>query len=78
MISFYLRVTPSDSVKIIISVSKKVSKSAVIRNTVKRRLRPIIKKFSLKPAKYILIAKPGADKIMGKKLEGELRSLFKL
>lgn len=69
---FSLRVSPSDKVEIIISVSKKVSKNAVVRNTVKRRILPILKKLSLKPAKYLLIAKPGAENLKGKTLEDEL------
>ncbi|OHA92319.1 MAG: hypothetical protein A3J09_02475 [Candidatus Zambryskibacteria bacterium RIFCSPLOWO2_02_FULL_51_21] len=69
---FSLRVSPGEKVEVIISVSKKVSKSAVVRNTVRRRIRPILKNISLKPAKYLLIAKPGAEKLKGKTLEEEL------
>ena len=73
---FYSRVTPSEEVKVIISVSKKVSKSAVIRNTIKRRIRPIIKKLKLKPAKYLIVAKPGAEKIKRKELEKEISGII--
>ena len=77
MTFFYSRVTPSDAVKIIISVSKKVSKKAVIRNRIRRRARPILAKFKkdLKPANYFIVAKPGAEIIKGKELETELKSL---
>lgn len=75
MTFFSLRVSPSDKVEIIISVSKKVSKSAVVRNTIKRRLRPLSKKLFLKPAKYLLIAKPGVENLKGKILEDELYKL---
>lgn len=74
---FSLRVSPCDSVQIIISVSKKVSKSAVVRNTVKRRVRPIVKKLFLKPARYLLIAKPGAENLRGIELENELFRLIR-
>lgn len=69
---FSLRVSPNDKIQIIISVSKKVSKKAVVRNIVKRRIRPILKKLALKPAKYLLIAKPGIENLRGKTLEDEL------
>ena len=77
MAYFYLRITPSDKVKVIISVSKKVSKKAVIRNRIRRRVRPILREYisSLKPATYFIVAKPGAEKIKGKELENELKSL---
>lgn len=74
---FYLMVKPSLAVKVIISVSKKISKKAVIRNRVRRRIRPIIREFIsyLKPATYFIIAKPGAEKIKGRELGNELKSL---
>ena len=77
MTSFYLRVEASPTVKIVIPVSKKVSKKAVVRNRIRRRIRPIMRELltSLKPATYFIVAKPGAEKIKGKKLKSELRSL---
>ncbi|MEK7135523.1 MAG: ribonuclease P protein component [Patescibacteria group bacterium] len=72
---FSLRLSPHDNVKVIISVSKKVSKSAVVRNTIKRRIRPIVKKLFLKPAQYLLVVRPGAEKLKGKELELELSKL---
>ena len=79
MLDFYLRTTPNEEVKVLISVSKKVSKSAVVRNRIKRRVRPIIKKFipSLKPANYFLVAKPGAEKIKGKELESQIEKIIR-
>lgn len=77
---FYLRLKPSsDTVKLIISVSKKVSKKAVIRNLIRRRVRPILREFinNLKPAEYFIVAKPGAEKIKGHVLRGELAELLK-
>jgi len=77
MLHFYLRVKPALTTRVIISVSKKISKKAVTRNTVRRRLRPIMREFvsRLKPATYFIVAKPGAEKIKGKALENELKSL---
>lgn len=76
---FYLRITPGETVKIIISVSKKISKKAVIRNRIRRRVRPIIKNFipKLRPANYFIVAKPGVEKIKGKELESELIMLIR-
>ena len=78
MAHFYLRVTPAARVTLIISVSKKISKKAVVRNRIRRRVRPILQKFisHLKPATYFIIAKPGAEEIKGEALEKELKSLM--
>lgn len=80
MAHFYLRVKPSDEVKIIISVSKKISKKAVIRNRIRRRIRPIVKEFKdkLKPASYFIVAKEGAEGIRAEELKAELIKLFKI
>lgn len=69
---------PVDRTKVVISVSKKISKKAVIRNRIRRRVRPIMREYiqSLKPAIYFIVAKPGAEKIKGKELENELKSLM--
>lgn len=75
---FSLRISPNDDVKIIISVSKKVSKSAVVRNTIKRRLRPILKKLLLKPAKYLWVVRPEAENLKGVRLEEELVKVIRL
>ena len=78
MAHFYLRVTPAARATLIISVSKKISKKAVVRNRIRRRVRPILQKFisHLKPATYFIIAKPGAEEIKGETLEKELKSLM--
>ncbi|MDO8565530.1 MAG: ribonuclease P protein component [bacterium] len=77
MLHFYLRVEPANTARVIISVSKKISKSAVTRNTIRRRVRPLVAKFisDLNPATYFIVAKPGAEKIKGEELETELRLL---
>lgn len=77
---FYLLVKPSsEDVKVIISVSKKVSKKAVTRNLVRRRVRPLVKEFIplLKKGEYFVVAKPGAEKIKGNALKVEVAELFK-
>lgn len=75
---FYLRVKPATAVKLIISISKKVSKKAVVRNTIRRRVRSITRDLisNIKPAEYYIVAKPSAEKIKGKELENELKSLI--
>ena len=75
---FYLRVKPALTTRVIISVSKKISKKAVTRNAVRRRIRPIMRKFvsNLKPATYFIAAQNGVEKVKGKELEKELRMLF--
>lgn len=79
MTHFYLRVIPADRVMLVISVSKKVSKKAVVRNRIRRRVRPILREFitSLKPAEYFIVAKLGAENIKGQRLKDELAELFK-
>lgn len=75
---FYLLVKPNpEKAKVVISVSKKVSKKAVTRNLIRRRVRPVVKEWlsSLKPGEYFIVAKPGAEKIKGKELESVLKSL---
>ena len=76
---FYLRTTPTEATKVIISVSKKISKKAVVRNTIKRRLRPLLREITLElePKTYMIVAKTGADKIKGQALREELAELFK-
>lgn len=73
---FILRTSPSDKLEVIISISKKVAKKAVTRNLIKRRVRPILNKMDLKPAKYLFIARPGADKIKSEELKKELQSMI--
>jgi ribonuclease P protein component len=79
MNSFYLRVKTGEAAKVVISVSKKVSKKATVRNLIKRRIRPIVKDLmpGLKSAEYFIVARPGADKVKGETLRRELAELFK-
>jgi ribonuclease P protein component len=65
--------------RVAVSISKKVAKSAVARNTFRRRaysaLRPRLA--GLKNGLYLFAAKPGADKLRGEKLSTELGTLLK-
>lgn len=76
---FSLRVARGPRVQIAVSVPKKVSKSAVTRNTVRRRaysaIRPLIS--TLTPSFYLVIARSGADKIKGIAISQELANLLK-
>ncbi|MEK7194073.1 MAG: ribonuclease P protein component [Patescibacteria group bacterium] len=77
--SFILRTAKSnDGPKFAVTVSKKVSKSAVVRNTLRRRTYSVINDFlpSLFPGLYLFIAKPGAEKIRGVTLREEVSSLL--
>ena len=76
---FSMRVEPSPTLKVIISVSKKVAKLAVVRNRTRRRIRPIIKELldGKKPAQYMVVAKPGAQNLKGGVLRDELAELVK-
>jgi ribonuclease P protein component len=75
---FNLKFSRADDIKLIISVSKKVSKKAVVRNKIKRRVRATMREKikNLKPGKYLIIAKPGSQNLKGKELENELRSVM--
>jgi ribonuclease P protein component len=76
---FSLRYSPSEELKLIISVSKKVAKKAVDRNLIKRRVRAILRKPSplLKPGTYLFITRSGALDIKGEALKSELEELLK-
>lgn len=76
---FALRTSLSVKTEFIISVSKKVAKSAVVRNTIKRRVRAAFRTLAinLKPGIYLIIARTGSENIKGKELENELKSLLR-
>ncbi len=63
--------------KVAVSVSKKVSKKAVDRNLIRRRvysvLRPMVKDLS---GAYLFITKKGAEKIKGEELIREIKTLL--
>ena len=74
----YLNNSEIKETRIGVSVSKKVSKSAVVRNTVRRRVytttSSLFKNF---PSGFFLfVAKPGAEKLKGEKLKEEIKKLL--
>gem|GEM_PF-1993236 len=75
---FYIRFSSADETRLVISVSKKISKKAVIRNTIKRRIRAIMRDLikNLNPGVYLVVAKADAEHVKGKELENELRLLL--
>lgn len=74
---FSLRFTPSEEKKLIISVSKKISKKAVVRNTIKRRVRAAFRKLHSKTGTYLIIAKQGSENIKGENLTDELGRMIR-
>jgi ribonuclease P protein component len=70
---------PSKEVRVAVSVSKKISKKAVVRNKIRRRAYSAVREFlpQLRVNLYWLIAKPGAEKIKGEHLKTELSDLLK-
>jgi len=74
---FSLRVAPSEETRVAVSVSKKISKKAVVRNKVRRRVYSAMRDLvsSLRVGLYLVVAKHGSEKIMGKELENELKLL---
>jgi ribonuclease P protein component len=85
---FSLKYSPSTSstrqsaisprTQIAVSVSKKVSKSAVVRNRTRRRAYSALRDLlpHLKPGMYLFMAKVGADKLKGDVLRLELANLL--
>ncbi len=56
-------------------VSKKISKKAVVRNKIKRRLRNICKNV-LNTGKYVVLVKMDVSKIEFKKLENDFKKII--
>jgi len=66
--------------RVAVSASKKVSKSAVVRNAIRRRTYSVISPLlpSLPEGLYLFVAKVGAEKVKGEALEKEIRELLKV
>ncbi len=62
-----------------VSVSKKVSKSAVKRNAIRRRVYSSISKFLEKVPSglFLFVAKPGSVSLKGEKLNTEIQLLLR-
>ena len=69
----------SETARLAVSVSKKVSKSAVVRNTVRRRTYAAARTLlpSLGKKLFLVIAKPGVEMVKGEALLSELAGLLK-
>ncbi len=76
---FTARVASSDEARIAISVSKKISKSAVVRNKIRRRVYSATRDLfpHLSKNLFLLVAKSGAEKLKGQSLKDELALLLK-
>ena len=57
-------------------VSKKISKKAVVRNKIKRRIRHLFKK-NLKSGKYIVIVKNDISETDFEKIENDFKKIIK-
>ncbi len=70
---------PADNLKVGFVVSQKVSKKAVERNRLKRRLREIIRRewlYRLMPGYYLFVAKKGASELSFEDLKKEVSDLL--
>lgn len=77
--NFSLRLGAGEKVaKLAVSVSKKVSKLAVDRNTLRRRVYSVVRSSvkDLEPNSYLFVARPSAKKLKGERLEKEVFSLL--
>jgi|SRR3989344_8070370 len=76
---FLVRVANSETPRLAVSVSKKVSKSAVVRNTVRRRVYATVSTFlpTLTKNLFLIIAKPGSQLVKSEALRAELAGLLK-
>lgn len=76
---FTLKSAPSAQARVAVSVSKKVSKKAVVRNRVRRRAYAVIRELvgGLGENLYLISAKPGVDKLTSEELHRELATLLK-
>ena len=68
----------ADQVRLGVTVSKRVDKSAVGRNRIRRQIKESFRllRHSLAPGDYVLLAKPEAAKADNAALRAELLSLF--
>ena len=76
---FSARFVKGEKGEVIISVSKKISKKAVVRNTIKRRVRAALRDLPAnKKQGMMIIARPGSENIKGEELKRELKTLIGL
>ncbi|KKU50271.1 MAG: ribonuclease P protein component [Candidatus Zambryskibacteria bacterium RIFCSPHIGHO2_12_FULL_48_10] len=80
MSHFSVKFVKGEKKGVVISVSKKISKKAVTRNTIKRRVRAVLRDLEKKQelTSFLIIARPGAENIKGDELKKELKALLGL
>lgn len=69
---FKLFKTSDKKDKLWIRVSKRVSKKAVIRNKIKRRIKSILREYNIDLSKYILSVLPSALELSFEQLKREI------
>ena len=76
---FSLKMAQGSRFKAAVSVSKKVSKKAVVRNRVRRRAYAALEALrdEIKPGLYLFMAKPGSEKLKTPEIASELATLLK-
>ncbi len=77
--NFSLRFGPgSERPRVAVSVSKKVSKLAVDRNTLRRRVYSVVRDsiVAIEPNQYLFVARPSAKLLKGEGLKTEILSLL--
>lgn len=75
---FSLKTASQSHFKAAVSVSKKVSKKAVLRNRTRRRAYGALAALMpIKPGLYLFIAKPGAESLSASEIAGEFATLIK-
>jgi len=64
--------------RVAVSVSKKISKSAVVRNRVRRRVYSILRSLILQISNgaYLFVVKPGVEKLDIEKIKSEVMKLL--
>ena len=76
---FTLKIAPSEHVRVAVSVSKKVSKRAVVRNKIRRRVYVSVRDIlsDIKPGLYLIVVRPGAEKVKKEELKSDLVKLIR-
>ncbi len=76
--NFLLRFAQNKDKRFAVSVSKKVSKSAVARNTLRRRTYAVLRDLlpKLGNGLYLISAKPSAKDLRGDRLKNEITELL--
>ncbi|MDB5254094.1 MAG: rnpA [Parcubacteria group bacterium] len=73
---FSLRYVLGSSTRVGVSVSKKISKKAVVRNRTRRRVYFAVQSLDLPSGLLLFVAKKGAETLKGEVLHKELQNLL--